>query len=257
MIDIFKLFEDLKSEVNVHQGGHIRPRIFIEWVEDIQIEIYNELIDEFQKTQQITDKIYPFLLSTNVVLNAVKGKSWDIIKYPIDYENFASCRIVVKNGTNCGIAQYDDVDVDGNKIEKGYCSGYIDEDELAMIQSDEDSKSFELPVMPVDNDRWGAIHKHLTKKPTYSEPKMTQYGNGWKISPKNCATNIVFDYFRLPKKPVYNYIVINEGLENEYFQFVPTNSVNLEWSEKLKPEFILRLKKKYFNFTSNEIMSKP
>jgi hypothetical protein len=56
------------------------------------------------------------------------------------------------------------------------------------------------------------------------------------------------DFFRLPNKPVFSFTVINPNTESEYIQANATGSEDLEWSEKLIPNFLGILSAKYSIF---------
>jgi len=251
MINIFSLYEDLRGRVNAHQGGHIRPSDFISWVHEVQMDIFNDRVELFQKTQKIADEITIFLDSVNVVISSVSGSSWDLVKKPNGYENYASSRIIKKNGLSCGCKDLKEYNANGEE-EKGVCEAYIDEDELAELKEKSDTQNCEVGISLVDNDRFGSICNHPRKYPTCKSPKMTQYSGGFKIAPKGCATSIIMDFFRTPTKPVFNFTVINLQQENEYYQFLPNGSVHLEWSEQLIPTFIAKLKDKYATFVGND-----
>ena len=250
MINIFSLYEDFRGIVNAHQGGHLPPSIYTSWVHQVQMDIHNEGVKNFQKTQKIADEMTIFLESLNVIVSPISGSSWDLVVKPKGYENYASSRIVKKGGVSCGCKDVKEFNANGEE-EKGVCKTYVDEDELAELKMASDAQNCEVSIALVDNDRWGSICSHPRKKPTCISPKMTQYGKGFKIAPKGCATSIIMDFFRTPIKPVFNYIVINPQQENEYYQFVPTGSIHLEWSEQLLPLFIAKLKDKYATFVGD------
>jgi len=245
MIGIFNLYEQLRGRVNAHQGGHIRPYDFVEWAHSAQMEIYNDLVKEFQKSQVISDRLTPFLVPFNAAVTNQTGQMWDLVKKPAQYENYASARIVIKNGKCVGVKG------------EGECeNGYVDPDEIAMIRANAGAENCEIPVELIDNDRWASVCNHPRKKVTAKSPKMTQFSGGFRIVPKGVATNIIIDCFRLPAKPVFNYVVINPGLEGEYYQFVPTGSVDLEWSEQVQPEILEKLIQKYAIFTANQAINR-
>ena len=250
MINIFSLYESLRGRVNAHQGGHIRPSDFIDWVHEVQIDLFNDRVEDFQKTQKIADEITPFLDSFNVNISNVSGSNWDLVAKPIGYSNYASARIIKKGGISCGCKGLTEIDNDGAET-KDKCLAYIDEDEAIELKNNSDKENCEVGITLVDNDRWSSICKHPRKKPTCDSPKITQYGKGFKIVPKGCATSIIMDFFRTPKKPVFNYTVINPQQENEYYQFVQAGSVDLEWDEQLLPLFISKLMDKYATFVGD------
>lgn len=252
MIGIFSLYESLKGRVNAHQGGHIKPSDFIDWVHQVQMDIYNDRIEAYQKTQKIADELTPFLESMNTIVSNSSGQAWDLIVKPSGYENFASARIIKKGGLSCGIKGAKEYK-DGEPVEN-QCKSYVDPDELQQKKNEAGSSNVELPIQLVDTDRWSAIAKHPRRKITCDTPRITQYAGGFKIMPKGCSTSIVMDFFRLPVKPVFNFSVINSGQENEYYQFVPAGSVDLEWSQQLLPEILLKLIDKYSIFVGDSNM---
>ena len=250
MIDIFILYQDFMGRINAHQGGHVPPSRYTSWLHQAQMDIFNDRVKDFQKTQKIADEITPFLESVNVLISNVSGSSWDLVTKPKGYENYASSRIVKKGGVSCGCKDVKEFNANGEE-EKGVCKAYVDEDELAELKMASDAQNCEVSISLVDNDRWGSICSHPRKKPTCSSPKMTQYGSGFKIAPKGCATSIIMDFFRKPIKPVFNYTVINPQQENEYYQFIQVGSVDLEWSEQLLPLFMAKLMDKYATFVGD------
>lgn len=262
MIDIFELYQQFNGSVNSHQGGFVPPRIFTEWVQEINILAYNERIEEFQKTQQKSDQITPFLDSINVVVSNVAGATWDLVAKPQNlkngtpypYENYGSARIIKINGESVGCKGLKEF-CDGKEVTgSGKIKRYVDPDELEKTILDAGKNNCEIGIELVDNNRWGAICTHPRKKLTCANPKMTQYSGGFKISPKGCATSIIMDFFRMPVKPVYNFIVINPQQENEYFQYVAAGSVHLEWSPQLIPYFISKLMDKFATFVGDNAM---
>lgn len=255
MINIFELYQALQGRVNSHQGGHIKPSNFVQWAHETQMNIYRERIADFQKTQLISDDITGFLQSANVLLKNVAGSGWDLITKSPEYGNYASSRIIKKGGVSVACNGLEDFDCDGNKITgEKKCGRYVDPDEAEIAIQQAGKNDCELPIELVDNSRWSAICTHPRKKVTCASPKMTQYGSGFKIAPKGCATSIIMDFFKVPTKPVFNFIIINPQSEGEYIQFVPAGSVNLDWPESLLPEFLSRLMNKYAAFTGNDAM---
>lgn len=250
MIHIFSLYQDFMGRINAHQGGHVPPSRYTSWLHEAQIDVFNDMVKDFQKTQRIADIGTIFLESVNVVVSNVSGSSWDLVKKPKGYENYGSSRIVKKNGISCGCKDFKEFNENGEE-EIGVCKTYIDEDELAELRDKSDAQNCEVAISLVDNDRWGAICKHPRKYPTCNDPKMTQYAGGFKIAPKGCATSIIMDFFRTPIKPVFNFTVINPQQEDEYYQFIENGSVHLEWSEQLIPTFISKLMDKYATFVGD------
>lgn len=251
MIGIFSIYQDFLSRANVHQGGHVPPTVFTRWLHEIQMDIYNDRIEQFQKSQKLSDEITPFLDSINVIVTHVSGQFYDLVKKPVTYENFSSARVVKKDGQSAGCK--DLKEYDGEEVE-GKCQTYVDPDEQAKLRLEAGKNDCEIDIELIDNDRWAAICSHPRKKLTCATPKMTQYSGGFKLAPKGCAMNIIMDCFRLPKKPIFNFTVINPQQENEYYLYVAAGSQDLEWSEQLLPTFIAKLLDKYAIFVGNDNM---
>lgn len=246
-IDSFKLWEKLCGKVNTHQGGHVRPnRNFMDWVNDIRLEIFEEEYKAWEKSQIITDRLSPFLKSINIVVTGVSNQMWDLVKLPADYEHFSSARIWRRDGEPCGCNTCDTID--GATGEKTKCNFLLDADEMELAKIEADSRLCEISIDKVDNARWGAICKHKTLSPQKTGiPKLTQYDGGLKIAPKGTGI-IILDYFRLPKPATFEYTILNPNTEQEYIQYNAVTSIPLEFSELLIPEFLDRLQKRYGTF---------
>lgn len=248
MIKISSLYDKFKGMVNEHHNGAVPIGTWIDWVNDTQRIIFEELISEFQKTQVISDFITPFLESKNGVVKKQPGLSYDLISKPTGYEHLASCRILKIGDKSCGCKSYDTIDGDKKTSLASCGSVELDEDELQKLKDANDEAKYEIKVAIVDNDRWSAILNHPRKKITKDKPAITQFAGGFKIAPRNSATSVIMDFFVAPKDCVFNYNIINPGTEAEYLQFNPTGSVNLDWSESLTQKFLDILNLKYNTF---------
>lgn len=247
MIDVFQLYEKLCGKVNTYQGGHVRPnRNFLNWVNDIRLEIFEEEIAAWEKTQIITDRLSPFLKTVNIVVSKVSNQMWDVVKLPADYEHFASLRIWKNKESACGCKSCETID--GATGKKTSCEFLLDEDEMAMAREQQDGDLCEIAVDKVENMRWSAICNHRTLSPQKTGiPKTTQYDGGLKIAPKGTGI-VILDYFRLPAPATFAYTIINANTEDEYIQYDEPNSKKLEFTELLIPEFLDRLQKRYGTF---------
>lgn len=244
-ITLFQLNENMIGEVNTHQGGHMKPnRNLTQWANTISKDIYNDLIEEFEKTRVISNKLQPFLKIKNIFFNSIAHQMWDAIKLPPDYNYFASA-VVVRKGKEqepCGCKIYDTID--GNTGLEGSCKTYIDEDELnaAQLQADDNLKEFNISL--VKTNEWNGVVNHVNLGPTHNAPKCTQYDGGLQIAPKRLGV-IILKYFRKPLESTFDYTIINPDTEDEYYQYNASTSQVLEWDDKLIPEFMARLKEKY------------
>lgn len=247
MITSFQLWEKFCGKVNTHQGGHVRPnRNFIDWVNDIRLEIFEEEYKAWEKSQIITDRMSPFLRSVNIVVTGVASQMWDVVKLPADYEHFSSARIWKRGDEACGCNDCETID--GKTGQKTECKFVLDKDEMELARQEADSKLCEISIDKVDNARWASLCNHKTLSPQKTGvPKCTQFDGGLKIAPKGTGI-IILDYFRLPREATFAYTITNPNTENEYIQYDANNSVTLEFSQLLIPEFLDRLQKRYGTF---------
>ncbi len=243
-IDSFQLFEKLCGKVNTHQGGNIRPhRNFLDWVNDIRLEVFEEEYAAWEKNQIVSDRLSPFLKSINIVVSGVPNQMWDVVKLPADYEHFSSARIWKRGEQVCGCNTCDTID--GKTGQKTTCQYVLDDDERERLQSQSDGNLCEITIEKVPNNRWGALCSHATLSPMKTGiPKCTQFDGGLKVAPKGSGI-IILDYFRLPKKATFDYTIINPNTEDEYIQYNANTSQKLEFTELLIPEFLDRLQKRY------------
>lgn len=236
------LWLPLISQVNWNQGGFIRPQTnFQQWVNEVSDELFREKVSEFQRSQRITDDLYPFLKSINATATAQPGKNYAIVAFPEDYESFSSARVMLPgndDNASCGCV------VDNKDMQlldkNGKCLNYVDPDYAAIRRQNQGSDLCEYEISAVDNQKWGAACNHAFKKPTIRKPVLTQNAAGFMVIPKNIGF-IVLDYFKVPRKAVFSYTV--DGSDNIVYD--PATSVQLEWPRTVKTEFLNRLLKKY------------
>lgn len=252
MIDLFELYEKVCGTFNTQQGGHIRPhRNFVDWVNDVSIELFEEYVAVAEKNQQISDYLTPFLKSVNVVVNPIAGTMYDVIKFPTDYEHYGSARVFYNsNETGCPCQGLPIIDgKDGKECE----NPYQDEDDKIKAQLKSEEGLCESSIIKVDNQRWGSICGHKTMSPTKKNPKITQFDGGFKIAPKQLGV-IVLDYYRKPVKATFDYTITNPGNIDEYLQYNSGTSTKLEWSSVLVNEFVNRIGKKYGKFIREQFI---
>lgn len=240
LIDVFDTWQKIMSEVNVQQGGQIRPQIdFQNWYNAINLEIFHEKAAKIQLGQQNSDELLlPFLKTVIIPVAIQSGMPWDLVSYPADYEYFSSMRVL----------RAKDVDTCMNNRDKspeillatGKSLRYTDPDYAAMLQKYAGNDMTEGIVYLADNQRWESVLSHVTKGPTYQKPKATQYSGGYKIAPKGIQA-VILDYLRTPRSAVFAY-TIGDG---DIVQYNSGGSTQLEWSNVIQNEFLTRLKKKY------------
>lgn len=248
MIDLFRLYEKFCGTYNTQQGGHVRPsRNFVDWANDISMEVFKEFVPLAEKNQQIKDYLSPFLKSKNVVITNVPGAMHDIIKFPKDYEHYASARVFYDaNSNGCACAGLPAIDGNSGKD----CElPYRDSENTKS----DGSELCEVSITKVDNKRWGSICNHKTLFPTKENPKITQFDGGFKIAPKGVGI-IVLDYYRKPVLASFNHTITNPGSIDEYYQYNDSASTKLEWSPVLVSEFVNRIGKKYGKFIREQFI---
>lgn len=251
MISLFDLWEELAGTVNTHQGGHIKPnRNFTKWANTISLDIFKDMVEDYQRSQVMSDELTIFLSTVNVIVPRVPAQKWDIIKLPDTYKFFASAKVVRRAGDN-GAACCDTCDtIDGAT---GDCKKYIDPDEIALEAQAADDNLTEWPIEKVPTNRWAGVCNHVNLPPTLINAKITQYDQGFKLAPKGLGI-IVMDYFRTPRPATFAFTILNPGAENEYIQYDAVTSLPLEWGDTMIPEFLARLQKKYGRFVREQVI---
>ncbi len=217
-IDIYQLYKDCKSNLNVKQGGPFRLRDFNSWVNQISIELFNDYFSDWEKSQQISDKLSQPFLSSEVVIATKSKLNYSLFPYPSNYAYFSSARIFVTS--------------DDKVIS---CPKKTGEDTEDSILSD----VCERNVNKVDNARWGSVCSHPIIYPTLDRVFISQYESGFKVAPKDVAY-ISIDYLRYPKKAE---LVLTNG--QVYDAAAQAATKPLEWNDSLRNEFAARISKAF------------
>lgn len=237
VLNLFDLWQSIMSEVNVQQGGNIRPQIdFQSWVNAISMELFHERAAAAELNDMIDDDLATFLLSAYTALISQPGQPWWLLPRPSNYAYFAGCKVLRQLPDKIAI-------VDGD----GQCLQFNDKDYAALRQKFAGKNLIESTVKKLDEQRWESCLGHRFKKPTFQNPKMVQYSAGFKVAPAGIG-GVVLDYYRLPKDCVFAY-TIGTG---DIIQYNAGASIQLEWGENLKNEFLTRLKKKYAIYVREE-----
>ncbi len=246
MIDMFDLWQDFQSLVNTFQGGWYRPQTdFQRAVNDISIELWDKWTQEAEKSQQIKDYLIPFLLSKNIIVKPANSY-YSTIDYPKDYGRYATAQIIV-----AGDKTFPSQDVDNGKC----CNGdfrsqeEINEEYFASITPRE--------IKLIDLQRWESCLTHLTKKPTFENPKMVQIEGGFRVAPRHVSV-VVLNFYTKPKEATFVYTTSPAdpatGLGDQII-YNKTASAPLEWSEITKNEFLWRLGERFGIFTRDQFMT--
>lgn len=252
MIDIFDLENRMFSQNNIFQGGLVRPIDFERWCNDVSMELWGEYTKQANRSQEIQDKLSPFLKSVQVTVQKTKS-NYNLGAYPEIYGRFSSARLLYHE-SQCVV----DDSMDQYEVCENKCVPISKETDIEKEQRNEDYKKgiSEAQITKVDSSRWAALLNHARKKPTFDKPAMTQYNEGFKVAPVE-VTTVVMDYYLRPK---YQKFVFTTAPGNEQtgagdqLIYNKVASGKLEWNEDMIPEFIERLSKIYGRYTRNEFL---
>jgi hypothetical protein len=233
---VCQLYTDFLGRENTSQGGHARPKNFISWLHEVQIEMQNELIKALGNNQTVSDNLRFFTKSVQIPIS--QFKTGDIIPYPKDYRRFSSLRFFSKkeNGTGCLCGDMPVMD------DEGSCAEFTEEQKAEMLNSEQLCEN-EIEMVP--NQNWGSVCKHELIGPSMELPYATQYDKGFKVLPKGIGI-VVLDYIAIPERP--KMFFSEDGRHN--ITCLPTSSTLL-WGDEMIPELLARLKKRYSAFTRN------
>jgi hypothetical protein len=252
MIDTFDLYNDFKTSVNTQQGGFFSPQVnFIKAANLASINLWEKLTIEAEKSQEVKDKLLPFLVSKNI--QTVQSNSYyTIATPPVDYSRFASATILtVKEKKVC---------VPSKDIDKGMClngKGIKGKDKYVIFKSDEElaedyySTVTESEVEMIDNQRWSAALQHLRKLPTFEKPKLTQINGGFKIAPRDIGVIILNCYTR-PTDATLVYTSAAGNLQTGSGGGIVYNkalSIPFQWNVIVKNDLLEMIKDIYIGFT--------
>lgn len=243
-IDMFELYKDFMAIVNTSQNGFWRPeKDFERNVNEASLLLWNNKIDEAQRSQRGTDELSPFLVSKNIIV-AKQNSFYGTFGKPDDkdkeYGRYASARLVVA-GKMCVPCK----DVDDGKC----CNGTFKSDQ--ELAEDYYDTICEVAIEKVDNQRWPSVLKHLSKRPTLENPKLTQINNQFQVSPRQVSV-VVLNYYTQPKYATFKYTLTPGNLENgsgDEIIYDKNASTPLQWQETVKGELLEVLKKVYISYT--------
>jgi hypothetical protein len=115
----------------------------------------------------------------------------------------------------------------------------------------------ERTVDKVDNQRWGAVCEHLTKMPTFDNPKLTQLNAQFKVAPREVSV-IVLDYYVRPTPAVFAYTVAPGNVQTgagDQLLYNKALSKPFPWPTTMVNEFLIRLGERYGLFTRDQFMA--
>lgn len=236
--NLFTIFQALISEVNVQQSGQIRPvEDFVRWLNTVSLDMFRDYTADAEITQLNADTLAPFRQSVNIQIQQIAGSRFGFIPNPTDYEAYSSMRILRhKEATTCAMDNTLPCITD-----KGKCLQVVDSDYAAMEQKYAGTNLIELTVNLIDNQRWGSCLDHITKGPTFDNPKATQKKGGFFIAPAGLSV-VVLDYYKTPTPYIFAYTI---DPATDIIVYDAGNSQQSEWSEGMQNEILTRLRKKY------------
>jgi len=251
MIDALDLYNSFKSVVNTFTGGWYRPQTdFIVAVNDISNELWEMWTAQAEKSQEIKDNLFPFLVSKNTIVKAQNGNYGTFIPPP-NYGRYASASILF----------VDEKCVPSQEVDKGRCLN--SQNKLVPFKSDEDlAKDYydnvtEVEVEMIDNQRWQSALNHLTKKPSLLRPKINQINNGFRVSPREVSV-VVFYYYTRPIHATFMYTIAAGNVDTgagDQLIYNKVQSTPLQWTSTVVNEFIWRLGERFGLFTHQEFMA--
>lgn len=246
-INNYKTWIALLQLVNVQQNGQIPPSVFNTWYNEVNDWYFNFLANRYQLNQIITDYLDPFVKRVNVVGAPQPGQNFALFPKPADFEFFLNASVLRQSEERTCFFNKDLPVIMGN----GKAKQYEDPDIAAMKVQFAGAGIEEKIINMVDTMRWPSCLNHVTKGPTWNDPKMTQYSSGYLVSPVTIP-NIVLTYLKTPAASVFNYTISAQDIA----QYVDAASTQLDWSEQVTPVFLAKLVTKYGLYINDEGITK-
>lgn len=231
--------------MNTSQNGFWRPETDFEVNANVASTLlWNRKIDIAEREQREIDDLRTFLISKNIIVKN-QNSFYGTIDVPAapqnpEYGRWASARILLA-GDMCVPCK----DVDEGKCING---NFESEQELADNYY---NTVCQAQIEKIDNQRWPSVLKHLTKKPTLKNPKITQINNQFQVAPRQVSV-VVLNYYVKPKYATFKYTTTTPNLQNgsgDVIVYNKTASTPLEWPETVKNELLEILKDVYVGFT--------
>lgn len=235
----------IQQLVNVQQNGQIPPSVFNTWYNEVNLGLFKKFAEEFSTNQVMNDLLSPFQKRVNILVGNVMGQNWGLANYPLDYEYFISSSILRQKEEDTCFLSSDFPVIDGN----GKSKKYTDPDFSQMKVNYAGANIEENQLNLIDSQRWASCLTHPTKGPTWTDPKMTQFSGGFRVSPKG-ITSMVLAYLSTPVQSVFNYTISADDIAI----YVPGTSVQLQWSVQALPFFLVELQKKYAAYVGSPEM---
>lgn len=239
----YSLWLDLQAEVNTSPNGWVRPESdFIIELNKISIKLWNKYTGMAEKSQEIKDKLRPFLKSKNLI---VKPSGYEgVVIRPSDYGRFASAGIIV----------HKDSTVPDPQVDNGKCEGFKSQQEITDEYYD---NIIQRDVKMIDNQRWRGFLSHLTKGPTFEKPGITEIDGNFKVAPRKVSV-IILDYYTELIPATFNYTISSGNVQTgqgDQIIYNATTSEPLQWDEQMREEFVEELKKWFIQAMRDQMLS--
>lgn len=248
-IQIPDIYNDFTTWVNTSQNGFFRPETdFKRALQNASISLWNELTDEAENNQSVTDDLRPFLRTRNMIVNN-DNLSFGRFNEPPEYGRYSAARLILYNGKTVG---YEDCDICNSKPN-------VDEQETFEMVERYLNNIIEVDVKKVDSSKWAAALQNKTKAPTLNKPIITQSKSdanisGFKVAPRQTSV-VVLDYYVEPKPVnfVYTTTPINT-ITGAGGEIIFGNSTPLEWPITVKNRLLEIIKNIYIGFTRDGLL---
>jgi hypothetical protein len=197
-----------------------------------------------EKSQEIKDNLFPFLVSQNIIVTPQQSY-YGVFNKPQDYARFSSAKIILNKNDEC---------IPDKTVNDGKCVNGVEMD--GALMEDYFNAITESEVEMIDNQRWSAVLKHLTKFPTFERPKITQLNNQFKVAPREVGV-VVLNYYKKPQEAVFAYTIARPNLQTGAGNQIIYNAAQsrpLEWSPTVKNEFLINLGIHFGIFTRDQFM---
>lgn len=245
VINNYQTWLAIQQLVNTQQNGQIPPSVFNTWYNEVSLGLFKKFAEEYQLNQTMSDLLSPFIKPVNVLVSNITGQNWGLAVYPGDYEYFLNAAILRQEEEDTCFCNKDFPIIDGNRKSQKFTDPDFAQMKINFAGANVEERTLTL----IDTQRWSSCLNHYTKKPTWKDPKMTQFNGGFKVSPKG-ITSIVLYYLSTPIQSVFNYTISPQDI----LIYTPGTSIQLQWSVQVLPLFLVELQKKYAAYVGSPEM---
>lgn len=210
----------LEQMLKEFSGGWIRPNLFNNTLNKVNLERFNEAYARYEKDQDNTDDLRPFVITQgDGDLPALSISSDGYIDLPADYFHLSSVTLLGQQNTGGDFC---------NQVEK-----------------------FGRPAVVLTDDQFNTRRRSSLLKPTVRRPICTIQNNKIRVLPVEYAGGLAqVTYIRKPATPFLDWKLIS--VSEWYPEFLPagelhdgtnlpngtpSRTVELEWPEQYHQEF--------------------